>query len=64
MKSHSDDIGYFEKSLSLAAKGYSEATGLDHPRASEVAHIGRGLEKISTLMKWYLLHDRDILALL
>jgi Protein of unknown function (DUF4012) len=50
--------------MKMAWDRYSEAEGIDHPRSSEMAHVGRWLSRVAVLMDQYLAHESDILALL
>lgn len=64
MRDHRSSIVYLSESLREAWKKYSEAESLNHPKSKEVAHIGRGLSKVSELLEYYIAHESDILALL
>lgn len=64
MRDHHSSIVYLSESLKEAGKKYSEADAIDHPKSQEIAHIGRGLSKVSELLEYYIAHESDILALL
>ncbi len=64
IREHHASIVYLSDSLKEAWLKYSEAESIDHPRAGEIAHIGRGLSKISDLFEYYIDHESDVLALL
>lgn len=59
-----NDIAFFVNSLEKAGKSYEEAENIDHPRADEIAHIGRGLRSISHILQGYLDNEKNILSLL
>jgi hypothetical protein len=50
--------------LENAGKAYKEAAWLDHPRATEVAHVWRGIEKLSYLVSTLLEHEDLVMRLL
>lgn len=64
IRDHHESIVYLSKSLQEAWGKYSEADTIDHPRASEIAHIGRWLSKISSVLDYYIENESDVLALL
>ena len=64
MREHTATIAYLSESLDTAGASYAQADGLDHPRASEIAHIGRGLTRVASLIERYSAYESDILALL
>ena len=64
MKDHREEILYLKASLSDAWEIYAKAENIEHPRAEEIAHIGRGLSKISTILDEYIQNESDIHRLL
>lgn len=64
MSEHRDTIVYFARELKEAGLRYSDAATLSHPRASEIAHVGRGISEIVSLIDGYLANESDVLRLL
>ncbi len=64
LKEEKSNIVFFANSLEQAGNSYIEAENIDNPRASEIAHIGRAFLSISTLLRGYIDHESDVLALL
>jgi hypothetical protein len=64
MREHRSTIEYLNSSLRDAGQSYTEAHDIDTLRATEIAHIGRWLLKMSGLLDTYLKNDTQILALL
>lgn len=64
IRDHHDSIIYLSESLQQAWRKYNEADTIDHARAAEIAHIGRWLSKISTVLDYYIANESDVLALL
>ena len=64
MRDHSRDIIAAVASLEEAGKIYTRAENMTHPRAHEIARIGRTLEHVSRILSGYQDHEADIRALL
>ncbi len=64
MRSHRPALEYLRDSLQLAGNYYSEASGIDHSKAIDIAHVGRWLVKMSVFLDKYFQNQSDILALL
>lgn len=64
LKDEKNNIIFFANSLEKAGKSYIEAENIDHPRASEITHIGRAFLSIAALLRGYIASESDVLALL
>ena len=64
MREHRSTVEYLARMLEEAGEQYSSIEDIDHPRAHEIAHVGRGIREISSVVSFYLDHESDALALL
>lgn len=64
LKDEKNNIIFFANSLEKTGKSYIEAENIDHPRASEITHIGRAFLSIAALLRGYIASESDVLALL
>jgi hypothetical protein len=64
LDTHDREVVYLRDALDRAGNAYQQAETLDHPRAGEIAHIGRGIEKLAGALDFYLKNKEDILRLI
>ena len=64
LSAHEGEIRTLRSNLEKAGLSYQELDMIDHPKAREIAHIGRAISRISDIISHYLDSSDDFLALL
>ncbi|GAB0174501.1 MAG: hypothetical protein HHAS10_03800 [Candidatus Altimarinota bacterium] len=64
MKENISSITYLRNEMRKAGKTFEGATTIDHPKAEEIAHIGRGISKLADMIDFAIENEAGLSLLL